>query len=112
MVNSMAGRAATLAEGRGMDLDEEDEELRCAATSPRMILPPPPALAAHSPSTSPCRADEEARGQTAFEREYEDDHSWEELEEDEFGNLRAPVRMPACCQHLPAMAAASLRGPW
>ncbi|KAL4856793.1 General transcription factor IIH subunit 2 [Chlorella vulgaris] len=61
----MAGRAATLAEGRGMDLDEEDEELR---------------------------ADEEARRQTAFEREYEDDHSWEELEEDEFGNLRAPDR--------------------
>lgn len=39
-----------------------------------------------------CRADEEARGQSAFEREYEDDHSWEELEEDEYGNLLAPVR--------------------
>ncbi|PSC68451.1 general transcription factor IIH subunit 2 [Micractinium conductrix] len=33
---------------------------------------------------------EEMRGQTAYEREYEADHSWEDLEEDEFGNLRAP----------------------
>jgi hypothetical protein len=42
-----------------------------------------------------CRAGEEARGLSAYEREYEDDHSWEELEEDEFGNLRALVR--SCC---------------
>ena len=41
-----------------------------------------------------CRAGEEARGLSAYEREYEDDHSWEELEEDEFGNLRALVRSP------------------
>lgn len=38
-----------------------------------------------------CSVGEEARGQAAFEREYEDDHSWEDLEEDEFGNLRALV---------------------
>lgn len=29
---------------------------------------------------------------TAFEREYVDDHSWEELQEDEQGHLRALVR--------------------
>ena len=29
---------------------------------------------------------------TAFEREYVDDHSWEDLQEDEQGHLRALVR--------------------
>lgn len=31
------------------------------------------------------------RDMNAFGREYEEDHSWEELEEDEFGNLRPLV---------------------
>lgn len=52
--------------------------------------PPPPLPLAHS--SLHARSAEEMRGQTAYEREYEADHSWEDLEEDEFGNLRAPVR--------------------
>lgn len=58
--------AAPRLEGRGVDLEEDDGE--------------------------DLRAGEEARGLAAFEREYEDDHSWEDLEEDEYGNLRAPDR--------------------
>lgn len=34
------------------------------------------------------REDELARDFNAYEREYEEDHSWEELQEDEHGNLR------------------------
>ena len=58
----------------------------------RFRLLPTAAPLLHAPF---CRAGEEARGLSAYEREYEDDHSWEELEEDEFGNLRALVR--SCC---------------
>ncbi|KAI7839973.1 hypothetical protein COHA_006294 [Chlorella ohadii] len=55
---------ADAALGRGADLEEDDmDDIR-----------------------------QERRGQSAYEREYEDDHSWEELEEDEYGNLRAPDR--------------------
>ena len=34
---------------------------------------------------------EEAADLSAFQREYEDDHSWEQLQEDEHGHLRAIV---------------------
>lgn len=36
------------------------------------------------------RAGEQQADQLAFEREYEHDYSWEQLEEDEAGNLKAP----------------------
>jgi hypothetical protein len=39
-----------------------------------------------------CRA-EEAADLEAFQRQYEDDHSWEALQEDEFGRLR-PLVLP------------------
>lgn len=35
--------------------------------------------------------EEEAADLGAFQREYEDDHSWEALQEDEFGRLRPLV---------------------
>jgi len=35
---------------------------------------------------------EETADLAAFQREYEDDHSWEALQEDEFGRLRALAR--------------------
>ena len=37
--------------------------------------------------------EEEAADLGAFQREYEDDHSWEALQEDEFGRLRPLVRL-------------------
>ena len=37
--------------------------------------------------------EEEAADLGAFQREYEDDHSWEALQEDEFGRLRPLVRI-------------------
>ncbi len=38
-----------------------------------------------------CSEQEAERDFNAFEREYEEDHSWEELQEDEYGNLRPLV---------------------
>ena len=42
--------------------------------------------------------EEEAADLGAFQREYEDDHSWEALQEDEFGRLRPLVCLlePKC----------------
>ena len=44
----------------------------------------------------------------AFQREYEDDHSWEALQEDEFGRLRPLVPRPQgfafCMRHIWAAA--------
>lgn len=112
--------AASAALGRGADLEDDDmDDIRCPcpcrserATARRHSVcrrrsaaasrPPPPLLAC-----SPFLPREERRGQNAFEREYEDDHSWEELEEDEFGNLRAPVR--ACWVLFCTSSAAGVR---
>ena len=39
-----------------------------------------------------CREEEEAAAAySAFQREFEEDHSWEQLQEDEFGRLMALV---------------------
>ena len=38
-----------------------------------------------------CCRGEEAADLSAFQREYEDDHSWEQLQEDEYGRLRPLV---------------------
>lgn len=43
--------------------------------------------------------DEEIADLEAYQRQYEDDHSWEALQEDEFGRLR-PLVSPADCQML------------
>ena len=43
-------------------------------------------------STAARRADELAEETEAYEREYVDDHSWEQLQEDEHGRLRPLVR--------------------
>ncbi len=58
----------------------------------RAPLPPPPPPPLDLPPAQLALCRQERRGQSAYEREYEDDHSWEQLEEDEYGNLRAPVR--------------------
>ena len=41
-----------------------------------------------------CREDEEAAAAlNAYQREFEEDHSWEQLQEDEFGRLVALVKL-------------------
>ena len=56
--------------------------------------PTPAAGAVHAANLaySARRADELAEETEAFEREYVDDHSWEQLQEDEHGRLRPLVR--------------------
>lgn len=87
--------------GRGADLEEDEgDDLRCVGIAPVRQQHPRRRChrRRHHRRLPHCllprfhRPGEEARRQAAFEREYEDDHSWEDLEEDEFGNLRAPVR--------------------
>jgi len=60
---------------------------------PHTAPPPPPA------PTKPfhaCRGlDEDGADNLNFERDYQDEHSWEQLEEDEHGNLRSVVSTPA-----------------
>ena len=104
--------------------EEEEEELRygsfvppwCSGGSGSKGATRPPLLAAAAaalwpslppaPCPLPARfsrlpvlpwrsVGEEAAGAAAFEREYADDHSWEELQEDEHGNLRPLVRRSA-----------------
>ena len=64
--------------------------------SPVTPLPHPSRFCSESignPLTLPmiCSADELGEETAAFEREYAEDHSWEELQEDEQGRLRPLV---------------------
>lgn len=43
------------------------------------------------------RAEELGESSRAFEREYVDDRSWEDLQEDEHGRLQALVRLHRTC---------------
>ena len=53
------------------------------------------------------REDEEAAAAlSAYQREFEEDHSWEQLQEDEFGHLVAIVSMLAYLYYITKVAGA------
>ena len=98
-----AAKGAAMAEAEPMELDDDDIEWVALPLAPStrrcsMLLPALAGAACDRGAPAPCRDYD----QQAFERRYVDDHSWEQLEEDEQGRLRL-VRAQAGQRGRPAV---------
>ena len=64
-----------------------------AAHSTRTLDPHCTSTVFDNDSLACCREDEALADMNAFNREYENDNSWEQLQEDEYGHLRPLVSL-------------------